>query len=84
MTLATAIIVGLACGYLLGLRPRAGVVFGVLWIPVLVVQTFIVLDAEDVPPEAWSYVPVQVVILAIGATLMWLGARLRARLACAR
>jgi hypothetical protein len=84
MTLITAIIVGLACGYFLRLRPKAFIVFGAIWSVVLIFQTFVALDKEDVPPEAWAYVPVQVVILGVGAAMLWLGAKLRSRSARAR
>jgi len=79
MTLITAVIAGLACGYFLGLSRKAVAIFVVVWSVVLIVQTFFMLDKEDVPPEAWSYIPVQIVILAIGAGLLWLGAKLRSR-----
>jgi Na+/H+ antiporter NhaD/arsenite permease-like protein len=79
MTLITAIIAGLGCGYFLGLRPKALAVFLAVWLVVLIFQTFIALDAEDVPPEAWEYVPVQVVIFLVGMVMIWGGTKIRAR-----
>jgi hypothetical protein len=79
MTLIAAIVAGLACGYALGFRPRALAVFLLGWIAVLAVQTWAVLDPKDVPPQAWEYVPVQVVILALGVAMIWIGAKIRAR-----
>src|SRR5688572_18101560 len=79
MTLMTAIVGGLACGYFLGVRPSALAVFVAIWVVVLIFQTFVALDAADVPPEAWSYVPVQVVILALGTGMIWVGMKARAR-----
>jgi hypothetical protein len=54
-------------------------VFLLGWMVVLAVQTWVVLAPEDVPPEAWEYVPVQVVILALGVGMIWVGAKIRAR-----
>jgi len=79
MTLMTAIVAGLICGYFFGLRPRPVIVFLLVWTLVLLFQTFVALDAEDVPPEAWVYVPVQVVILLAGAVMTWLGSKVRSR-----
>jgi hypothetical protein len=84
MTLITAIIVGLACGYFLGLRPKGFIVFGAIWSVMLMFQTFVALDKEDIPPEAWAYVPVQIVILGVGAAMLWLGTRLRTRVTSTR
>ena len=79
MTLIAAVVVGFACGYLLGLRRKAVVVFVAVWLIVLAFQTFIALAPEDVPPAAWEYVPVQVVILAVGIAMIWIGKKVRGR-----
>jgi hypothetical protein len=76
MTLATAIIGGLACGYFLGLSRKALVVLLPLWIAVLIVQSTLVLDDEDI--DAF-YVPVQIVILTIAFAMLWIGAKVRSR-----
>ncbi len=79
MTLITAIVLGLASGWLFGFTNRALVVFLPIWLVVLVLQTVFVLERERIPPEDWGYVPVQFVILAIAALMIWLGAKLRSR-----
>jgi len=78
MTLATAVLGGLLCGYFFGLRRRPLAVFFATWLAVLVFQT-LALDPADVPPQAWEYVPVQAVILGIGLGMVWVGAKVRAR-----
>ncbi len=45
MTLITAVVAGLACGYFLGLRPKAFVVWLAVWAVVLVIQTIVLLNA---------------------------------------
>lgn len=52
-----------------------------LWLTVLVFQTTVALDDEDIPPEAWEYVPVQIVIFAVGVVAIWIGSRARSWLA---
>ena len=80
MTLIIAVVVGFACGYIMGLRLKAFAVFLAVWLVVLAFQTFVVLAPEHVPPAAWEYVPVQVVILAVGIAGIWIGAKVRARI----
>ena len=80
MTLITAIVAGLACGYFLGFAQKGFLVFTGIWLLVLLFQSFVALDKEDVPPEAWEYVPVQIVIFAIGTLMLRLGAYARTRL----
>ena len=79
MTLIAAVLGGLVCGYMMGFRVKSLAVFLSFWLVVLIVQTTVVLDREDVPPDAWEYVPVQVVILALGIGLIWVAAKARAR-----
>ena len=81
MTLITAIVGGLICGYFFGLRLKALLIFLVAWTLVLIFQTVVALDPKDVPPEAWEYVPVQMVILVAGGAMIWLGSKMRARVA---
>ena len=81
MTLITAIVGGLICGYFFGFRLKALLVFFAVWTAVLIFQTTVALDAEDVPPEAWEYVPVQGVILLVAVVMIWLGTKIRARFA---
>ena len=79
MTLFTAILGGLVCGYFFGFGPKALAVLLALWVAVLLFQTFIALDPVDVPPEAWEYVPVQVFIFLVGVVAIWIGTKLRYR-----
>ena len=79
MTLATAIIAGLVCGYFFGWHQKAGLVFVPVWLAVLVFQTAVVLDDDVVPPEDWAYVPVQLMIFLLGVAMIRLGAWFRAR-----
>jgi hypothetical protein len=76
MTLATAIIGGLLCGYLLGFGRRAFGVFLAVWVVVLVVQTAFVVPAED---QDLLYWPFQAIILGAAVLMVWLGAKLGAR-----
>jgi hypothetical protein len=77
MTLATAIIGGLLCGYFLGFGRRAFGVFLTVWATVLVGQTAFLVPSEDV--EDVLYWPFQAIILGVAVLMVWLGARLRAR-----
>ena len=80
MTLIIAVVVGFACGYLMGLRRKAFAVFLAVWLIVLAFQTFVVLAPEHAPPPAaWEYVPVQVVILAVGFAGIWIGEKVHSR-----
>lgn len=81
MTLITAIVGGLICGYFLGFRLKALLILLAAWTLVLLFQTFVILDADNVPPEAWEYVPVQAVILLVAVLMLWLGATIRSRFA---
>ena len=78
MTLVTAIALGLASGFFFGLQSTTLVGFAVIWLLVLVVQSTLVLDSDNVPPEDWVYVPVQAIIFAVGLAMIWLGSKLRA------
>jgi hypothetical protein len=77
MTLATAIIGGLACGYLLGFGRRGFGAFLAIWAAVLTVQTLFLVPTEDV--EDVLYWPFQAAILAVAVLMIWLGAKVRAR-----
>lgn len=77
MTLTTAIVGGLACGYFLGRRLKAVVVWLALWAVVLPVQTMFLVNPDNV--DDWSYWPVQGAILVVAMGMIWLGAKLRAR-----
>jgi hypothetical protein len=86
MSLATAIIGGLVCGYFLGFGRRGFCVFLAVWVAVLAVQTLVVVSASDVGPPRGDdrlYWPVQAIILTIAVLMLWLGAKVRARRACA-
>ena len=78
MTLITAIIGGLACGYIFGLRRQAFIVWLAVWAVVLPIQTLFLVDPDN--RDDWSYWPVQAVILVVAVAMVWLGSRLRARL----
>jgi hypothetical protein len=77
MTLATAIIGGLAAGYVFGWSRRAVAVWLAVWAVVLVVQTRFLVDPAAVAD--WSYWPVQAAILAVAMAMIRLGAGLRRR-----
>lgn len=79
MTLITAIVLGLALGWIFGFTNRALVVFLPIWLVVLVLQTMFVVARARIPPKDWGYVPVQFAILAIAALMIWLGAKVRSR-----
>ncbi len=79
MTLITAVVAGLACGYFLGLRPKAFVVWLAVWAVVLVIQTIVLLKDGAFQWSDWSYWPVQAVILVLAMVMIWSGAKLRAR-----
>jgi hypothetical protein len=81
MTLITAIIGGLICGYFVAPRLKAFLILLLPWTLVLIFQTTVALDPEDVPPESWEYVPVQIVILLVGAAMVWIGGKIRSRFA---
>lgn len=74
MTLITALVGGLACGYCPGRRPRAAAVWAVVLPMVLPVQTRLLVD-----PENGADWPVQAAILAVALGMIRLGATLRAR-----
>jgi hypothetical protein len=76
VTLLTALVGGLACGYLLGWRPRAVAVWLVVWALVLAVQTRFLVSPADVAD--WSYWPVQAVIVAVALGMLRVGAMVRA------
>ena len=76
MTLLTALVGGLACGYVLGWRPRAVAVWLVVWAVVLAVQTRFLVAPANVAD--WSYWPVQAVIVAVALGMLRLGALVRA------
>jgi hypothetical protein len=77
MTLITALIGGLACGYLLTRRQTAIAVWLVMWAVVLPVQTRFLVNPENVAD--WSYWPVQAAIFGVAMGMIGLGAKLRAR-----
>ena len=81
MTLVTAIIGGLAFGWFFGFTKKTFVVFAPIWLAVLIFQTTVLLADENIPPEDWVYVPVQVVIAGIAVLMVFAGAKLRARFA---
>lgn len=76
MTLATALIGGLLCGYFLGFGRRAVGIFLVIWVPVLLIQSFFLLPAGTTDDP--SYWPVQAAILAVAVLMVWLGAKVHA------
>jgi hypothetical protein len=78
MTLITAIIGGLACGYIFGLRRQAFIVWLAVWAVVIPVQTLFLVDPEN--RDDVSYWPVQAAIVVIAAVMIWLGAWMRGRL----
>lgn len=77
MTLVTAIIGGLACGYFLGFGRRSFATLLPLWTAVAVVQTLFLVPTERVDAGYW---PFQGIILALAVLMVWLGATVRARL----
>ncbi len=77
MTLLTALIGGAACGYLLGWRPRAVLIWFAVWAAVLPVQTRVLVAPEHAGD--WSYWPVQAAIAAVALGMIRLGAAARAR-----
>jgi hypothetical protein len=77
MTLLTALVGGLACGYLLGWRPRAVLVWLAVWAVVLPVQTRFLVAPEHAAD--WSYWPVQAGIVVLALGMLRLGAAARAR-----
>jgi hypothetical protein len=82
MTLLTALVGGVVCGYLLGWRPRAVLVWLAVWVVVLAVQTAALVAPEHVAD--WSYWPVQAAIVVVALGTIRLGAAARARRAAAR
>jgi hypothetical protein len=77
MTLVTAIIVGLACGYFIGLRAKGFLVFVAVWATVLVIQTLWVVPKEDTTDVL--YWPFQAGIFIIGVVMVWLGSKVQVR-----
>lgn len=75
MTLLTAIIGGVVCGYIFGMRRRAGIVWLAVWAVVLPIQTLLLVDPDN--RGDWSYWPVQGAILLVAMVMIWLGARAR-------
>ncbi len=78
MTLITAIIGGLACGYFLSMRRKAFLVWLAIWAAVLTVEKVFLLDPDVV--DDWDYWPVQAVILVGAIVMIRQGAALHGRL----
>ena len=78
MTAATAIIGGLLAGYLVRDLRRAYLIWGAIWVLVLVGQTILLGTTEDDALD-WTYVPVQVGILAAGVVAVWIASYVRQR-----
>jgi hypothetical protein len=75
MTLITAIIGGLLCGYFLGFGRRAFGVFVVVWASALLIQTTFLVSQQD--KEDVLYWPFQAIIFGVAVLMVWLGTRLR-------
>jgi 4-amino-4-deoxy-L-arabinose transferase-like glycosyltransferase len=78
LTAATAIIGGLLAGYLVRDLRRAYLIWGVIWVLVLIGQTILLGTTED-DALGWSYVPVQVGIFAAGVVAVWIASNVRRR-----
>ena len=83
MTLAASILIGFPLGFWLSFRRRAQIIFGAVWLTVLVLQTLDLAFDTSAPnyggQRAWYYWAGQPAIFALGVALLWLGARVRAR-----
>jgi hypothetical protein len=83
MTLVASILFGFPLGFWLGFRRRAQIIFGAVWLTVLVLQTLDLAFDTSAPnyggQRAWYYWAGQPAIFALGIALLWLGARVRAR-----
>jgi hypothetical protein len=76
MTLITAIIGGVVCGYSFGFRRKAVVVWLIVWAVVLPFQTLLLVGADS--RGDWSYWPVQGAILLVAVAMIRIGAGVRA------
>ncbi len=75
---ATAAIVGLLIGYFVRDLRRAYLIWGVIWVLVLIVQTIVLYTTEEGVLD-WLYVPVQLAIFAAGVLAVWVGSYARRR-----